>query len=93
MSQCTILFLTLGWDIDVGPMSKMMLGERCIATLGQQIDDVIPTLGQPMIAIWEFKYRLSITYSLIFTFSKCHRNRLFLYFLRTYRISIYSLLF
>jgi len=28
--------------------------------------------------VYFFKYRLSITYSLIFSFSKCHRNGLFL---------------
>jgi len=38
-------------------------------------------------------FQVSIMYSLIFTFSKCHRNRLFLYFLGTHRISILSLLF
>ena len=34
-----------------------------------------------------------LQYSLFFTFLNCHRNRLFLYFLVNYRISIISLLF
>jgi len=37
---------------NVGPMSKMILG--------QQIDDVIPTLSQSMIAIWEYTFQVSI---------------------------------
>jgi len=38
---------------NVEPMSKMTLGQRYIATLDRQIDDVIPTLGQRMIVIWD----------------------------------------
>jgi len=76
----------------------MTLGQRCIAMFGQQIDDIISTLGQPMIAIWEYSFQVSITYSItdyvlfyLYLYAKCHRNRLFLSFLGTYRISIYSL--
>jgi len=43
--------------------------------------------------VYFFKYWLFITWFLIFIFLKCHRNRLFLQFFGTYRISIYSLLF
>jgi len=54
---------------NVGLMSKMMLGQCCIAMLDWQIDDIIPTLGQPMIAIW-------VIPCLIYTL-KIHSSRFF----------------
>jgi len=36
---------------NVGPMSKLTLGQCCIAMLSRQIEDVILTLSKPMIAI------------------------------------------
>jgi len=63
----------------------------------QRWADKLMTLSQYWANQWllsgNILFQVSIMYSLIFTFSKCHRNRLFLYFLGTYRISIYSLLF
>jgi len=37
---------------DVGPMSKIALGQCYIVMLNRQIDDVIPNLDQIMVAIW-----------------------------------------
>jgi len=36
---------------NVGPTSKMVLGQHYIVTLDWHIDNVIPTLDQPMVAI------------------------------------------
>jgi len=47
--------------------------------------NVVPT-NDCYLEVYFFKYWFSV--SLIFTFSKCHRNQLFLYFLWTYRIFI-----
>jgi len=78
---------------NIGPMRNITLGHVVL----QPWADKLLTLSQRWanqwcyLGVYIFKCQLSISYSLIFTFSKCHRNRMFLYFFGTSRLSIYLL--
>ena len=73
-------------------MSYRILCPSFVCKLPHECEDMTKNAWTaPLIAQCNIKYRL--LYSLFVTFLNYHRNRLFLYFLVNYRISIISLLF
>ena len=70
-----------------------MLRPSFVCKLPHECEDITENAWRtPLLnAQCNIEYRLQ--YSLFFTFLNYHQNRLFLYFLMNYRISIISLLF
>ena len=75
-----------------GKVASHILCPSFVCKLPHECEDITKNAWRtPLNARCHIKYRLQ--YSLFLTFLNYHRNRLFLYFLVNYRVSIISLLF
>ena len=75
-----------------GKVALHILCPSFVCKLPHECEDITKNAWRtPLNAQCNIKYRLQ--YSLFLTFLNYHRNRLFLYFLVNYRVSIISLLF